>query len=67
MVTYGLSGLDVVKQIHRELLGLELEERRKLQLIEVIGEAEYRLLEGGSDEVQLNALLAKISLIGSKG
>lgn len=67
MVTYGLSGLDVVKQIHRELLGLELDEKRKLQLIEVVGEGEYRLLEGGSDEVQLNALLAKISLIGSKG
>jgi replication factor C small subunit len=64
MVEYGLSGLDIVKQIHRELLGLELEEETKLQLIEAIGEAEYRLLEGGSDEVQLNSLLAKISLAG---
>ena len=67
MVNYGLSGLDVVKQIHRELLGLELDEKLKLQLIDVVGEAEFRLLEGGSDEVQLNALLAKISLIGSGG
>ena len=64
MVEYGLSGLDIVKQVHRELLGLELTEQTKLQLIEAIGEAEYRLLEGGSDEVQLNALLAKIALVG---
>jgi len=69
MVEYGLSGLDIVKQVHRELLGLELDERAKLQLIEVVGEAEYRLLEGGSDEVQMNAVLAKIAMIGrgSKG
>lgn len=69
MVEYGLSGLDIVKQIHRELLGLDLDERVKLQLIEVVGEAEYRLLEGGSDEIQMNAVLAKIAMIGrgSKG
>jgi replication factor C small subunit len=69
IVEYGLSGLDIVKQIHRELLSLDLDERVKLQLIEVVGEAEYRLLEGGSDEIQLNAVLAKIAMIGrgSKG
>lgn len=63
MVQYGLSGLDIVKQVHRELLGMELDERRKLMLVEAVGEAEYRLLEGGSDEVQLNAMLARIALI----
>lgn len=67
MVDYGLSGLDVVKQMHRELLGLELDERQKLRLIEAVGEAEFRLLEGGSDEVQLNAMLAKMVMLGSKG
>lgn len=66
MVDYGLSGLDVVKQMHRELLGLELDERQKLRLIEAVGEAEFRLLEGGSDEVQLNAMLAKMVMLGSK-
>jgi replication factor C small subunit len=63
MVEYGLSGLDVVKQIHREIMGLDMDERRRLELIEEVGEAEYRLLQGGSDEVQLNSLLAKIVLI----
>ena len=67
MVQYGLSGLDIVKQVHRELLGMEMEERSKLMLVEVVGEAEYRLLEGGSDEVQLNAMLAKIALIAGGG
>ncbi len=63
MVEYGLSGLDVVKQIHREIMGVEMDERRRLELIDEVGEAEYRLLQGGSDEVQLNSLLAKIVLI----
>lgn len=63
MVEYGLSGLDVVKQMHREIMSLEMDERLRLELIEEIGEAEYRLLQGGSDEVQLNSLLAKIALI----
>jgi replication factor C small subunit len=67
MVDYGLSGLDVVKQMHRELLGLEMDERQKLRLIEAVGEAEFRLLEGGSDEIQLNAMLAKMAMLNSKG
>jgi len=67
MVEYGLSGLDVVKQMHREIMGLEMDERRRLELIEELGEAEYRLLQGGSDEVQLNSLLARIVLICGGG
>ncbi len=61
MVEFGLSGLDIVKQIHREVIGMSIDECIKLRLIEEIGEAEYRLLEGGSDEIQLNAMLARIA------
>jgi replication factor C small subunit len=67
MVEYGLSGLDIVKQVHREVLGLNTSERSKLQLIDIVGEAEYRMLQGGSDEIQLNAMLAKIAMSGNKG
>lgn len=61
MVEYGLSGLDVVKQMHREALGLKIEEKAKLRIIEAVGEAEFRLLQGGSDEIQINSMLAKIA------
>jgi replication factor C small subunit len=67
IVEYGLSGLDIVKQMHREIMGLEMDEKRRLKLIEELGEAEYRLLQGGSDEVQLNSLLAKMALICGEG
>jgi len=65
---YGLSGVDVVKLIHREVVsargGLELSDRLRLELLELIGEVNYRLVEGADDEIQLNALLAKLALAG---
>ncbi|MCQ5377119.1 MAG: replication factor C small subunit [Candidatus Methanomethylicia archaeon] len=66
MVDYGLSGLDIVKQVHREAMGISIDERARLELIDAVGEAEYRMLQGGSDEIQLNAMLARIALIGSR-
>jgi len=67
MVEYGLSGLDVVKQIHREVLGLNIDEKAKLRIIEAVGEAEFRLLQGGSDEIQINSMLAKVADLGHGG
>ncbi|MDI9644855.1 MAG: replication factor C small subunit [Candidatus Verstraetearchaeota archaeon] len=64
MVEYGLSGLDVVRQVHREVLNLNIEEKSKLRIIEAVGEAEFRLLQGGSDEIQINWMLAKIANLG---
>ena len=71
LYSYGLSGVDVVKLIYREVVstrsGLELDSRSRLELLELIGEVNYRLVEGADDEIQLNALLAKLALVGKKG
>lgn len=59
---YGLSGIDVIEQIHREIIKLDsLSERRKIKLIEITGEINFRLIEGADEEIQLHALLAKIA------
>ncbi len=58
LVNQGLSGEDIVKGIHREIFSLEVPEERKLELLERTGEAEFRLNQGGSEEIQLEALLA---------
>ena len=65
MLNYGLSGLDIVKQIQKEILGLDLDGKRKMQLMAECGEAEFRMSEGSDEFVQLEALLAKFVLIGS--
>ncbi len=59
IITQGLSGEDVIKNIHREIFNLPLEEKAKLELLEKIGEYEFRLNQGGTPEIQLLALLSQ--------
>ena len=70
MLSYGLSGVDVLKLMHREILspkaGLDLDEWTKAEIIDLMGEINFRLVEGADDEIQLNALLARLALIGSR-
>ncbi len=59
----GLSGADILRQIHSEIFKLNIEEEKKIAIADAVGETEYRLVQGGGEEIQLSALLAKISLI----
>lgn len=59
IITQGLSGEDLIKNIHRELFNLPMEEKAKLELLEKIGEYEFRLNQGGTPEIQLLALLSQ--------
>ena len=61
MLNHGLSGLDIVKEIQREILKLEIDDNKKLSIIERCGEIEFRLVEGSDDFIQLEALLAFIA------
>ncbi|MDH5806378.1 MAG: replication factor C small subunit [Candidatus Methanomethylicaceae archaeon] len=65
MFEYGLSGLDIIKQLHREVIMFDIDEKTKLKIIEILGETEYRILEGGTDDIQLNTMIAKLALLGS--
>lgn len=56
---YGLSGLDVVKQIQATIWSLDVENEKKLALVAACGEAEFRMVEGSDEFVQLEALLAQ--------
>ncbi len=70
MYNYGLSGVDVVKLVHRELISsrspLRLDGITLADLIALVGETNYRIVEGADDEIQLTALLAKIALLASR-
>lgn len=58
MLKNGLNGLDVIKQIQKEVLELNIDEKSKLKLIEKCGEIEFRMVEGSDEFIQLQALLA---------
>lgn len=66
MLNYGLSGLDVVKQVQKEVLNLDLDGRKRMHIIEQCGEAEFRMSEGSDEYIQLEAFLAKVALIGNE-
>ncbi len=68
MINYGLSGLDIIKQIHREIFSQEMKipDEYKLIIADLAGEIQFRLVEGADDEIQLNAFLARLAFIGRK-
>jgi replication factor C small subunit len=66
----GLSGGEIVGQIYRAIsemdkrmvMDLGLSERHIVELIDIIGEIDFRLTEGASEKIQLEALLAHFAL-----
>jgi replication factor C small subunit len=60
---YGLSGRNIVSQAHTEIYNMDIAERKKLEVVKIFADTEYRLSQGGTEEVQLNAMLSKISLL----
>ena len=61
LVRYGLSGSEIVRQIHSEIFRLAIPEKKRIDLVEAVGEIDFRLVQGGDEEVQLSALLAKLA------
>lgn len=60
-VDYGLSGNDIIRQIHKSIYNIPMDNERKMKLVDRIGEAEFRMVQGSNERIQLEALLAHIS------
>lgn len=66
MYQKGLSGEDIIKEMHSQVMNLSVIDTQKLEIIERIGEYEFRLTEGSNPQIQLEALLAQVALIGRR-
>ncbi len=66
LVSYGLSGEDIIRQIHRTVFDLSIPDPIKVRLVDRVGEAEFRLVEGSNERIQIEALLAHFVLIGNE-
>ena len=64
LIKQGLAGDDIIKQIHKEIYKLNIPDEKKVQLVEKVGEYEFRISEGGDPLIQIEALLAQVMLIG---
>jgi replication factor C small subunit len=66
MLNYGLSGEDIIRQIHKSFFDLSIPDVEKVRLIDKTGEVEFRLVEGSNERIQLEALLAYLVLVGER-
>jgi len=62
LLVHGISGEDIIKQIANQVYDLEVSEKAKIEIIDKIGEFEFRLNQGGDPHIQLTALLANFAL-----
>jgi replication factor C small subunit len=66
LITYGLSGTDVIRQIHKSIVELPVPDHKKVQLVDKVGEIEFRIVEGGNERIQLEALISQFILAGEE-
>ena len=57
----GVAGEDIIREAGRQVFELQLPEKEKIELIEKVGEYEYRIASGGTPQIQIEALLAQLS------
>ena len=58
----GIAGGDVIDQLHRSVWEFDLGDEPAVRLLDRIGEADYRITQGASERIQLEALLASVAL-----
>lgn len=57
----GISSSDILTGLYREIPDLNITEQAKVELIDELGELDFRIAEGGTPEIQLLSFLAKIA------
>jgi replication factor C small subunit len=63
IIFYGLSGEDIVYQVYREIPRLDIQEKQRMRLVELVGEYNFRLVQGASERIQIEALLAQFAAV----
>ena len=66
LINDGLSGEDVIKGMHDIIFDIPISELRKAEIIDRMGEVEFRIVEGSNERIQLEALLAYIAAKGKQ-
>ncbi|WEL18687.1 ATPase involved in DNA replication HolB, small subunit [Halorhabdus sp. SVX81] len=60
----GIAGGDIIDQLHRTVWEFDLSDAAAVRVLDRVGEADYRITEGASERIQLEALLASLALDG---
>ncbi len=60
----GLAGGDILSQIHRLIWEFDVSDDQAIDIMDRVGESDYRITEGADDRIQLEALLAGLAKDG---
>ena len=60
----GLAGTDITGQIYRKMFNINIPDKLKINLIDYIGEIDFRISEGANERLQLGTLMSKFMLYG---
>jgi len=63
----GIAPNELINQCYRALVKRDMDRTLKVQLIDHIGETDFRLSEGANSDIQLEALIARFVLAAQKG
>ena len=58
----GIAGGDIIDQLHRSVWEFDLADDHAVRVLDRVGEADYRITEGASERIQLEAMLASLAL-----
>ena len=63
MLSYGLSGEDILLQMNREVWNIKADDKQRMRVIDLVGEANFTLVEGANERIQLEALIARLGIL----
>ncbi len=66
IIRRGFSGVEIIRQISNAIYEMNIPDTDRAKFAEIIGEYEFRLIQGAHDDIQLSALLAQFSAFKGK-
>lgn len=60
MILEGLSGQDIVHQMFKEVMLFKMPDKIKINIVDKVGEADFRISEGADEEIQIKWMISQI-------
>ncbi|MDD3474392.1 MAG: replication factor C small subunit [Candidatus Dojkabacteria bacterium] len=64
MIMEGLSAQDLLTQIFKETMILNVKDKTKVDIVDITGETDFRISEGANERIQMRWFVAKLGVIG---
>ncbi|MGA3169255.1 MAG: replication factor C small subunit [Terriglobia bacterium] len=56
----GLTGIDILKAMFKEVMSMNIKDKQMVDIIDVIGDVDFRISEGADEAIQMKWLIARI-------